>query len=179
MTTCACRCSIASNDAMNRPLSRSSGFGFAVDDLLDSGRTASPGSRAGPRRPSTPWRRSGDTGCRTGCRRSRRCRARWSPAARARRTSSRRAPEARRADFLAGSPADRLRSGHASLTRHRNHFSGQVTGVVTGQERDGGRDLPRLGGPAERLAFGEPVEQLRSSWSSRGTCAGRCSATPR
>src|SRR5690349_13932397 len=47
-----------------------------------------------------------------------------------------------------------------ALTRHRDHFAGQVTGVVTGQERDRGGHFPRFGGAAERLDLRQPVQQL-------------------
>src|SRR4051794_40522488 len=46
------------------------------------------------------------------------------------------------------------------LAGHRHDLAGQVAGVVAGQERDHGRHLPRLGGPAERLAPGQLGEQL-------------------
>ena len=45
-----------------------------------------------------------------------------------------------------------VRSG--SLARDRDDLTREVAGVVAGKERDGRRDLPRLGGSAEGLAFG-------------------------
>lgn len=66
--------------------------------------------------------------------------------------------------YKAGASGCRRSDYHLGpLTRHRNHFSSQITGVVTGQECDRRGDLPRLGRAAERLALRQPVQQIRAA----------------
>src|SRR5690606_25959882 len=56
--------------------------------------------------------------------------------------------------------SSRPRAGSCALGGDRHDLAGQIGRVVAGEHRDGGRDLPDLGGAAVGLTGGEVVEQF-------------------
>ena len=63
------------------------------------------------------------------------------------------------------------------LAADGDDLAGHVGRVVAGEEHDHVRDLPRLGGAAERLALGQLVEQLVGVTLARNGCIARLGAT--
>lgn len=78
-----------------------------------------------------------------------------------------RATPANRPDCPATSARQRASNDSRVLAGDRDDLSGQITRVVAGQERNGGRDLPRFGSPAECLTAGQPVQQVGQATFSR------------